>query len=216
MNKISICEIFKSIQGEGAYSGFPFSFIRTAGCSLNCTYCDTEYAKAGGEHLPINQVISEVKGHSTFYICITGGEPLEQKSTLILIEKLLIENQFKKIILETNGSRDISKISQPVHISMDLKTPGSGMEMQNSYDNLDYLKVTDDLKFTITSKTDFRWVLKQYNKFNLERFNNISISPVSGLVEYEDAAQWILESGLNLRLNIQLHKIIWKGNLRGK
>ncbi len=203
-----ICEIFKSIQGEGKFSGFPCSFIRLSDCNLNCTYCDTKFAKREFISLTNIEILEIVQRFNTRFVQVTGGEPLIQEEVFELMDLLTLHKYY--VLLETNGSKNISSVPKNIHIALDIKTPGSGMESFNLWKNLEFLKPTDEIKFVITGKRDFNWVLRIIDKYKLNKFENLLISPVPGKVSYRDAAEWILDLKLSLRLNLQIHKIIWK------
>ncbi|MDD3626543.1 MAG: radical SAM protein [bacterium] len=207
-----ICEIFKSIQGEGIQAGLPFIFVRLSGCNLNCTYCDTEYSKKEFIPFEIKDILKSVSRFNINNLLITGGEPLVQDEVYILMKKLLKHKY--KVSLETNGSILIDKVPKKVHIILDLKTPASGMNKKNNLNNLKYLKKTDEIKFVVTGRKDFLWSIKQIKKFNLEKKFIVLISPVRDNVSFSEISDWILNSGLNLKLNLQIHKIIWPGTER--
>lgn len=222
-----VAETFRSLQGESTYAGLPCFFIRLAGCNLNCRYCDTQYARriqeSGHEQRTIENIISG-KNPNNELVCITGGEPLLQKGSLILMDKLV--KRGCTILLETNGSLDISTVPQEVIKIMDIKCPGSGMEDQNRYENLKCLTKRDQLKFVISSKEDFEFASVIANRYELDRTESsgsnqtdcnpqILVSPASPFCSPRDLAKWLLESGHNWRLQLQLHKIIWPERNRG-
>lgn len=212
-NTILVSEIFKSIQGESTYAGLICSFIRLAGCNLLCSYCDTLYARKNGTEMEIDLILKKVKDFSTELVEITGGEPLLQKGTIILAKKLIESG--KKVLVETNGSIDISVLPPECIIIVDVKCPSSGMCGSFLESNISYLKKSDEVKFVIGCKEDFDWALSFIEQFSL--FNNtvILFSPVSEKMEFSELAELIIQSNLPIRLQLQLHKIIW-GNLRGK
>lgn len=208
---MKINEIFYSIQGEGKDTGLPFIFIRTTGCNLRCTYCDTTYAYIKGKEMDICKVLDAIKRYTCKNVCITGGEPLIQNQTLSLIDAL-IENKYL-VSIETNGSIDIKDISQKnnVSISLDIKCPSSTMHEQMIYENLLYLTKKDQLKFIIKNYTDFEYATKIIKTTTIQA--PIFFQPVWG-TNINDLASWILQDKLNVRLGVQLHKIIW-GNKKG-
>ena len=209
---MQINEIFYSIQGEGKWSGYPNIFVRTGGCNLKCSYCDTKYAQNNYKNLEIPNILNIVKGFKCNRVCITGGEPLIQQDIVILVDNL-IKNQYK-ITIETNGSIDIKPFikTKSLMISLDIKCPSSNMSNEMNFSNLLKLKEKDQLKFIINNKEDFEYaknIIKKY-KINCPIF----FQPVSNMMP-EKIASWILEDDLNVRLGLQIHKIIWK-NQKGK
>ena len=208
---LNITEIFYSLQGEARDVGIPTIFIRLTGCPLRCNYCDTTYAFKGNNPLTIEQVLAKVSQYNTEYICVTGGEPLAQKNCLKLLDALAKDNY--KISLETSGSIDISPVNSCVSIVMDLKTPSSTECHQNRYENIALLGEKDQLKFVIADQDDFNWscdILK-----NNPTLAGVLFSPVYELLKPAKLADWILEKQLNVRMQVQLHKILW-GEEQGK
>jgi len=201
-------EIFNSIQGESLYAGLPCTFVRLTGCNLRCSYCDTRYAYEEGASLTITDIIDKVSGYGCPLVEITGGEPLIQSETPLLI-KNLIENGYK-VLLETNGTIDISRIDERCVKILDIKCPGSGESGKNNLDNLNMLNAKDQVKFVITNRIDYEFA-KDIIIHIPARFlrENILISPVSGQIVFSDLAEWILEDKLISRFHIQLHRIIW-------
>lgn len=208
---MNICEIFYSIQGEGNWTGLPNIFVRTAGCNLRCSFCDTTYAYDTKQKMTIAEIVTEVNKHNCNHVCITGGEPLLQNETDELIDVLLTKGY--KICLETNGSMDIQNISEKksVMISLDIKCPSSNMHKKMRFDNISHLDMDDQLKFVIGSKEDYDYAKKIINRYDV--ICPIFFQPVEG-TNPKELAGWILEDGLNVKLGLQIHKIIW-GNKRG-
>lgn len=209
-----INEIFNSIQGESLYAGLPCTFIRLTGCNLRCSYCDTRYAYEEGTSLTMTDIIDRVSGYGCPLVEITGGEPLIQNETPLLITNL-IENGYK-VLLETNGTIDISRIDERCIKIVDIKCPGSGESGKNILDNLNRLNVKDQVKFVITNREDYEYakdIIKQIPGGFLRE--NILFSPVPGKMEFSDLANRILEDKLMVRFHIQLHKIIWPDIDRG-
>jgi 7-carboxy-7-deazaguanine synthase len=208
---MNICEIFYSIQGEGNWTGLPNIFIRTSGCNLRCSYCDTKYAYNNLQEMTIKEIIKNIKKYNCKYICITGGEPLLQNETNELIDILLRRNY--KICLETNGSLDIHSISKnkKVMISMDIKCPSSNMHKKMLFDNIKYVKTADQIKFIIGNKEDYIYAKKIINKYKIK--SNIFFQPI-GNSNPNILAMWILNDELNVKLGLQIHKILW-GNKKG-
>ena len=210
---LKINEIYYSIQGESSYSGLPCVFIRLTYCNLRCSYCDTEYAFYEGKDISIKQIIRKVNSYKCNLVEITGGEPLLQKNCIELINEL--EKNNKKVLIETGGSLPIKNISKNTHIILDLKCPSSNMESKNLWDNLDYIKKTDEIKFVIGNKTDYDWVKKTIKKHNLEKKCLLLISPVHDKIDKEKIINWILKDNLKIRFQIQLHKEIWDKDKKG-
>ena len=210
---VSINEIFYSIQGEAKNSGKPTIFIRTAGCPFRCTYCDTEYAFTEGNKFKISNIISKIKSYKTNYVTVTGGEPLAQKNTIILLSALL--NNSYNVSIETSGLLDISDIPNDIEIVMDIKTPSSNEDSKNIKNNLSIIKKTDVIKFVIGNREDYEWSKDILIKNSLSNFKNIYFSPVHDALNLSDLADWILSDNLNVTLQLQLHKYIW-GDERGR
>jgi 7-carboxy-7-deazaguanine synthase len=203
---MKICEIFYSIQGEGLQIGLPTVFIRTSGCNLRCSWCDTTYAYEEGEEMSIEDIISKVKTYSTNHICITGGEPLLQKEITKLIRKLSDQGYY--ISVETNGSKSIEELpcEEAIMISLDVKCPSSGMHEKMDLNNIELLGPTDQLKFVIGDREDYNHAKKIIGKH--KPVCNIIFMPVNGK-ELENLAKWVLSDGLKARVLPQLHKLIW-------
>lgn len=210
---LKINEIFYSIQGEGTYSGLPCIFIRLTYCNLRCSYCDTEYAFYEGEDESIEEIIEKVKKYDCKLVEITGGEPLVQDESFKLMKKLCDE-EFD-VLLETGGSLPIEQIDGRVKIILDLKCPSSRMMNRNLYENLDHLKLTDEVKFVIGDREDFEWSKKIIEKYRLTDKCEVLFSVVFGVLDPLVLVNWILEDKLNVRYQMQIHKYIWEPNKRG-
>ena len=208
---LNITEIFYSLQGEAREVGIPTVFVRLTGCPLRCNYCDTAYAFKGNNPLSIEQILAEISKYKSHYVCVTGGEPMAQSNCLGLLDTL-IEKGYK-VSMETSGSIDISKVNKNVSIVMDLKTPSSTEQHQNRYENIALLENKDQLKFVIASKSDFDWCCSILE--NNEILSDVLFSPVYESLKPTQLADWILEKQLNVRLQVQLHKILW-GDEKGK
>ena len=209
---LTVSEIFFSIQGESTYAGRPCVFIRLAGCNLDCSYCDTRYARSGGEKMEREEVLRRVEEYGCRLAEITGGEPLLQPETLILAEEL-IDRGFE-VLVETNGSLPVKELDPRAVRILDIKTPGSGQSDQMDWDNLEYLTPRDQIKFVLTSRKDYRWargVIAEKLASNRE----ILLAPAFGTIDPAELARWILEDGLQVRLQLQLQKIIWPDQERG-
>lgn len=211
MKTVNINEIFYSLQGEAREVGLPSVFIRLVGCPLRCVYCDTEYAFKGNNPLSIIQILAEVKKYNTAYICVTGGEPLAQKNCLNLLDALIDKGY--KVSLETSGSVDIASVNAKVSIVMDIKTPASGEACKNLWANIHKLQQKDQLKFVIGGKADFDWCVAVIKKYPTAA--EVLFSPVFESVNPTDLADWILKEQLQVRLQVQLHKLLW-GDIQGK
>lgn len=207
--RLVLNEIFYSLQGESSRQGLPCVLVRLTGCNLRCGYCDTPYAYQEGREVSIEEVVDEVKKYGCRLVEITGGEPMAQPETAELARRLL-ELDFT-VMVETNGSYDVSALPDGVIKIVDIKTPGSGAGKSFLWENLKHLGEKDEVKFVITSRADFDWAVRQVKKYGFAGIRAVNISPAAGMVAEQDAAQWILESGLPLRLNLQLHRILWGG-----
>lgn len=205
--RVRVTEIFYSLQGEADSAGAPTVFVRLTGCPLRCVYCDTEYAFTGGVWMSFNEVLAEIARHQTGYVTVTGGEPLAQKSCRALLA-LLCDAGYR-VSLETSGSLDISDIDPRVIIVMDIKTPGSGEERRNLDSNLAILRPVDQLKFVITGWDDYEWSRDRVRHERLGERCTIWFSPAFGALEPRQLADWILGDHLQVRLQLQLHKLLW-------
>ena len=211
MVNLNINEIFYSLQGEAREVGLPTVFVRLTGCPLRCTYCDTEYAFKGNNMLSIDEILAEVKQYNTRYVCVTGGEPLAQIDCHVLLDALIKDDY--QVSLETSGSIDIGAVNSGVSIVMDVKTPSSNESKHNKYDNIAKLEVKDQLKFVIGSKADFDWSVDIVNQYPTEA--GVLFSPVFDTVTPTQLADWILSKQLNVRMQVQMHKLLW-GDEPGK
>ena len=210
---MKINEIFKSIQGESSFAGLPTLFVRLTGCNLRCQWCDTKYAYDEAVDLTVDEAIGRVNAFGLQFVQITGGEPLLQGDVYELMDRLLISGY--KVSLETNGSMDLSSVDTRVVKIIDIKCPSSGESGQMYFNNLNYLLKSDEIKFVIKDRDDYNWAKGIIDRYNLIERCNILISPVYGEIEPREMAEWILEDNLNVRLQIQLHKLIWHPEMRG-
>lgn len=212
---MAVTEIFFSIQGESTRAGRPCVFVRFTGCDLRCGYCDTAYAFHGGKKWSREEILAEVARHPTRYVTLTGGEPLLQKE-LPELARELVERGYE-VAIETHGQARWDRLPAEVIKIVDVKTPGSGE--QATEEHLSWLKTLgpkDELKFVITSEEDFRWSAEVVRRYELEgRFAALLFSPTHGKVSPKDLAEWLLASGLQARLQMQLHKLIWGADVRG-
>ncbi len=210
---VRVTEIFHSIQGESTWAGLPCTFVRLTGCPLRCVWCDTAYAFHGGTRMDVDEVVAAVRETGCRLVEITGGEPLVQPGAATLAERLLEEGH--TVLVETSGALDISVLNTRVHRIMDLKCPGSGEEARNLWSNLDHLTARDEVKFVVDGAADFEWAADVIRRQGLDQrvrggsLGALLVSPVWGLEGMEDLAARILESGLPVRFQTQLHKHIW-------
>ncbi len=207
-------EIFYSIQGESTYAGLPCIFVRLTGCNLRCTYCDTRYAFDQGRTMTLVQIEHQISQHRCSLVEITGGEPLLQEQTPELVRRLL--NRGYRVLLETNGSQDISRVDSRCRRIMDLKCPSSSEVEQNILENLHHLTPVDEIKFVLGDRHDYEWtreIIQQVRSLKLK--NTILLSTVTEKLDHATLARWILEDSLEVRLQVQLHKIIWAPDTRG-
>lgn len=208
---MKINEIFYSIQGEGKWMGLPNIFIRTTGCNLRCSFCDTTYAYETGEEMSIEEIINMIRKHPCNYVCITGGEPLLQEEIVQLID-VLLEKKYV-ICLETNGSIDIENLvgKKSLSISLDVKCPSSAMHEKMNFNNVSLLTCNDQLKFIIQNREDYEYAKKIIKKYKPQ--SAIFFQPVWG-INLKELSSWVLNDGLDVRIGLQLHKIIW-GDRKG-
>ena len=208
---VKLCETFSSIQGESSYAGYTCFFIRLAGCNLRCSYCDTEYAYEEGKEVEITELMKRADKSGIKLVEITGGEPLIQEASFELITAL--SDRGYHVLVETNGSVDITRLDPRAVAIMDIKTPGSGMADKMDFRNLFRLRHHDEVKFVITSRDDFQWSVEIINRYSLPQ-KRVLLSPAMGILEPKTLAEWILKEKLGVRLNLQLHKFIF-GDKRG-
>jgi 7-carboxy-7-deazaguanine synthase len=209
---VRVTEIFFSIQGEGTRAGRPCVFVRFTGCDLRCVYCDTAYAFHGGEDRSREQILAEVARHKARFVCLTGGEPMLQKELPALAADLLARGY--EVAVETHGQRPTDALPPEVIRILDVKTPGSG-EPATDLSWLERLRSHDELKFVVCSEEDFRWSAELVRRHRLEGRAHLLFSPAWGAVEPKALAGWLLESGLDARLSLQLHKVVWGPDVRG-
>jgi 7-carboxy-7-deazaguanine synthase len=210
---IKINEIYKSIQGESSKAGLPCVFVRLTYCNLRCTYCDSEYAFYDGKEMSISQIIDEVKKYNCKLVEITGGEPLFQNESIDLMKQLCDEGF--DVMLETSGSLSIKDIDARVKIIMDLKCPSSKMMKKNLYENVEFLKPTDEIKFVIGNREDYDWSKKIISDYRLNEKCEILFSVVFEQLKPVTLVEWILEDNLNVRYQLQMHKYIWNPKQKG-
>ena len=211
--RLRITEIFFSLQGESATVGYPTVFVRLTGCPLRCQYCDTEYAFQGGEWMSLPAILEQVARYQTRYVTVTGGEPLAQKACLELLGQLCDADYH--VSLETSGAVDIAAVDSRVIKVMDLKTPGSGEVERNLYNNLQYLGNRDQVKFVICNRADYDWSVEMLKTHELTTRCEALFSPSQGEQDATELADWILQDQLAVRMQLQLHKLLW-GNEPGR
>ena len=205
---LRITEIFYSLQGEARTVGLPTVFVRLTGCPLRCVYCDTEYAFSGGNLLSIDAVVQQVANYAPRYVTVTGGEPLAQRACLPLLQRLCDAGY--EVSLETGGALSVAGVDQRVVKVLDLKTPASGEMARNDYDNIPLLNPHDQVKFVICDRADYEWARFKLDEYQLDgRVGDILFSPSHGQLPPRELAEWILADRLPVRLQLQLHKLLW-------
>ena len=212
---LRVTEIFRSIQGESTHAGRPCAFVRLTGCPMRCTWCDSEYTFTGGERMEIDEVLAQVRSFGCRLVEVTGGEPLAQREAFELIEKLCDEGY--EVLIETGGYVSTEGVDERARVILDVKCPASGESGRNHWQNLERLRADrDEVKFVVTDRGDWefaRGVIKQYD---LERrAHAVLISPVWGQVDLQELADWIAASGMDVRMQLQMHKQIWGAEARG-
>ncbi|MBN8283199.1 7-carboxy-7-deazaguanine synthase QueE [Zoogloea sp.] len=210
---LRITEIFHSLQGETSRAGLPTVFVRLTGCPLRCSWCDTEYSFTGGATRSLDDILAEVASHHCQTVCVTGGEPLSQKNCLPLLTALCDAGY--SVSLETSGAIDIAGVDPRVSRIMDLKAPGSGEEARNLLANIPLLTLRDELKLVLANEADYEWAKARIAEYGLTERCPVLLAPVQGQLRPADLAAWILRDRLPVRMQVQLHKIIW-GNEPGR
>jgi 7-carboxy-7-deazaguanine synthase len=213
VSRLKITEIFYSLQGEADTAGIPTTFVRLTGCPLRCQYCDTAYAFHGGEWWEVDAIVARVRELGASHICVTGGEPLAQKNCLELLRRLVDEGY--RVSLETSGAMPLEGVDPRVVRVVDVKTPASGEETRNRYEELDRLDGKDLVKFVICGREDYEWSRAKLAELGLTRRCTVLFSPSHQQLPARDLADWILEDRLPVRFQIQLHKYLW-GDVPGK
>jgi 7-carboxy-7-deazaguanine synthase len=211
--ELLIHEIYRSVQGESTFAGLPCVFVRLAVCDLRCVWCDTPHAFKEGVFRSFDDVVKEALAFDCPLVEVTGGEPLLQAEVLPLM--IALANAGRTVLLETSGAADIAPVDRRVHIIMDLKCPDSGECDSNRWANLDVLKPTDEIKFVLASRRDFDWAAEIIRRHRLDQRFTVLLSPVFDAVTPQQLADWLLESGLQVRMQLQLHKQIWAPDARG-
>ena len=213
MAELRVKELYRSIQGESTYAGWPCVFVRTSGCDIRCVYCDEAHAFSGGERLSTDEILARVAKLETPLVEVTGGEPLAQKGTPELVKRLLDAGY--EVLVETGGHHDISGLDPRAHAIVDVKTPGSQMMAHNDLANLDRLRPGDEVKFVLCDRADYDFAVRVVREHGLEARVPVHFSPVHPGLEPRELARWMLEDGLRVRLNLQLHKYVWGADAKG-
>jgi 7-carboxy-7-deazaguanine synthase len=211
--RLVVNEIFYSIQGESTHVGRPCAFVRLTGCNLRCNWCDTAYAFHEGQAMLLDEVLDRVRAYGCRLVEVTGGEPLLQPAVLPLMERLVAEGY--EVLLETGGSLSIADVPAGVKRIVDVKCPGSGETERNLWENLGELRDGDELKFVLAGREDYLWAREQIARRGLDRQVPILFSPVHDKLDPTEMARWILEDGLVVRVQVQLHKSLWPAATRG-
>ena len=207
MTQLKIFEIFYSLQGESTRMGWPTIFIRLSGCPMRCHYCDTAYAFQGGSMMDIEDIMASIKKYSTRYVTVTGGEPLAQKEVHNLLKTLADSNY--EVSIETGGGLSIKEVDPRIKIILDIKTPESGEEKKNHWENLEIIESKDEIKFVLCSREDYDWAKKILDQYKLTQKSSVLFSPVYQKLDVTDLGNWILKDQLHVRMQIQLHKLLW-------
>ncbi|MEO1957193.1 MAG: 7-carboxy-7-deazaguanine synthase QueE [Methylophilaceae bacterium] len=204
---LKIYEIFYSLQGESSRIGLPTVFVRLTGCPMRCNYCDTEYAFSGGSNLEITAIVEQVKAFGTPYVTVTGGEPLAQKECHVLLKALC--DQGFNVSLETGGAMDVGPVDKRVSVILDIKTPDSNEEKNMFWGNIEHLKQADEIKFVLCGRSDYDWAKQKITELNLVGKCPILFSPSYHELNPTELASWVLEDQLPVRMQIQMHKVLW-------
>jgi 7-carboxy-7-deazaguanine synthase len=204
---IKVYEIFFSLQGEASRVGLPTVFVRLTGCPLRCGYCDTEYAFQGGQNMSVAEILDKVQSYGVKRVTVTGGEPLAQKECVALLSTLCDAGY--DVSLETSGAMDIAKVDERVSVILDVKTPGSGEVEKNLWPNLGLLKPKDEVKFVLCDGADYAWAKQILEEYDIATRCLVLFSPVHGQLEPRQLAEWVLQDRLPVRMQVQLHKILW-------
>ncbi|HLW66156.1 MAG TPA: radical SAM protein [Gemmataceae bacterium] len=211
--QLLIHEIYRSIQGESTFAGLPCVFVRLSVCDARCVWCDTPHAFKEGKPMPLEEVVRQALAYQCPLVEVTGGEPLLQAEVFPLMTQLA--DAGRTVLVETSGAHDIGPVDRRVHIIMDLKCPNSGECENNRWANLDILKPTDQIKFVIASRRDFEWTAQTIREYHLDQRFEVLLSGAFADVTPLLMAEWLLASGLQVRLQLQMHKYIWPPETRG-
>ena len=213
MHTVRLSEVYASVQGESTHVGKPCVFVRLTGCNLRCSWCDSEFTFTGGEHFDVEEVAQRAHAFGIPMVEVTGGEPLVQKSAIPLMERLIELGH--TVLIETSGSRSIADVPEQVHIIMDLKCPDSGEDAANLWSNLALLKPKDEVKFVIASRRDYEWARDVVRTHKLNETCECLFSPAWGLVDMQELVGWIMEDRLDVRFQLQIHKVVWSADTQG-
>ncbi len=212
---LRVTELFRSIQGESTHAGRPCTFVRLTGCPMRCVWCDSEYTFTGGEHFTIDDILTQVRAFACNLVEVTGGEPLAQREAFTLIERLCTEGY--EVLVETGNFVSTADVDPRAKIILDVKCPASGEESRNHWPNLDRLRAdADEVKFVIANRDDWDYAQATIKRYDLDkRAKAILISPAWDALDLKEVAEWVSASGLNVRMQLQLHKFIWGAEARG-
>jgi len=210
---VRLTEVFLSLQGETSRTGLPTVFVRLAGCPLRCRWCDTTYSFQGGETVAVADVVARVAEFGVTTVCVTGGEPLAQKHAPALLTALADAGY--SVSLETSGALDVSEVDARVSRIVDIKPPESGESGRNRWENLAHLTAHDEIKFVLANRADYEWARGVLRERALDRVCPVLFSPVQGELAPAELADWIIEDRLPVRMQVQLHKVLW-GNTPGR
>jgi len=214
IDQIRVHEIYESIQGESTFAGLPCTFVRLSRCNLRCRWCDTPQAFEGGTEMSRAAVLEKALSFGTPLVELTGGEPLLQEGAIPLLRELC--DAGRTVLLETSGERDISLVDPRVHRIMDLKAPGSGESHRNRWENVAHLSSRDEVKIVLADRADYEWAKGVIEEHGLERrVNEVLLSPVWGELDPKDLVKWVLEDEMPVRVQIQMHKVIWDADTQG-
>ena len=208
-----ITEIYASVQGETQYAGLPCTLVRTTGCDLRCTYCDTAYAFYGGTEMNLDEILAEVRRLDTPLVLLTGGEPMLQREIVALAELLVADG--RKVMIETSGAHAVDALPAAVVRIVDVKTPASGESSRTRWEVLDGLRAQDAVKFVVADEADYQWAIEVIRERDLGRRTEVLLSPVHGKQDPKQLVSWILRDRVPARLNLQLHKYVWGADTRG-
>jgi len=212
---LRVTEIFRSLQGESTHAGRPCTFVRLTGCPMRCVWCDSEYTFTGGDHIKIDDVVSQVQAFGCNLVEVTGGEPLAQKEAFELVRRLCEEGF--EVLVETGGYLSTADLDERAKVILDVKCPASGEEPRNHWQNLERLRADkDEVKFVVADRSDWEYALAVINKYKLQtRARAVLISPAWDQIDLQDLAGWVSQSGMNIRMQLQLHKYIWGPEVQG-
>ncbi|MEJ7577214.1 MAG: radical SAM protein [Pyrinomonadaceae bacterium] len=212
---LRVTEIFRSIQGESTHAGRPCAFVRLTGCPMRCVWCDSAYTFTGGERMTIDEVLEQVRAMGCRLVEVTGGEPLAQREAFTFVERLCDENY--EVLVETGGFISTEGLDERAHVILDVKCPASGEVERNHWANLERLRADkDEIKFVVADEADWKFAREVINRYDLERrARAVLISPVWTTIDLKEMADWISGSGMNVRMQLQMHKTIWGVEARG-